>query len=75
MAEEHSNGRGPNGLYPYAPSKPGAIIFAALFGLSALIHLFQMIKGRAWFYTAFVLGSISNFPLCHTIHVPTNIAQ
>jgi hypothetical protein len=63
MAGDTSTGRdAKTGLFPYAPSEIGAILFAGLFGLSTLYHLFQMIRGRAWFYTAFVVGSISNCP-------------
>jgi hypothetical protein len=51
------------GLFPYAPSEIGAILFAGLFGLSTIYHLFQMIRGRAWFYTAFVIGALSTSPL------------
>jgi hypothetical protein len=60
MAGDTSTGRdAKTGLFPYAPSEIGAVLFAGLFGLSTLYHLFQMIRGRAWFYTAFVVGSIS----------------
>lgn len=47
-----------NGLYAYEPNKAAAIVFAIAFGLSAVYHLFQMIRGRAWFYTSFTIGSI-----------------
>ena len=59
MAGETSTDKEAYALFPYEPSKIGAILFAVLFGLSTFYHLFQMIRGRAWFYTAFVIGSIS----------------
>lgn len=48
-----------NGLYPYKPSQFGAVIFTIAFGSSAAIHLYQMIRGRAWFYCSFTMGAIS----------------
>ncbi|CAI6337821.1 unnamed protein product [Periconia digitata] len=51
MAENH-------GIYPYQPSQIGAVIFLIAFGLSAATHLFQMIRGRAWFYSSFTVGAI-----------------
>jgi len=59
MAGDTSTDKEAYALFPYEPSKIGAILFAVLFGLSTLYHFFQMIRGRAWFYTAFVIGSIS----------------
>lgn len=50
---------GDNGIYPYTPSKPACLIAAGLFGLSAAYHVFQLFRSRAWFYTSFVIGSLS----------------
>ena len=63
MANETSTDTEAYALFPYEPSKIGAILFAVLFGLSTIYHLFQMIRGRAWFYTAFVIGAISTSSL------------
>ena len=52
---------GENGIYPYKPSQPGAILFAVLFGLSAVLHLFQMIKAKAWYYGPLAAGAVSKF--------------
>ncbi|KAF2799666.1 RTA1 like protein [Melanomma pulvis-pyrius CBS 109.77] len=49
---------GDNGIYPYKPNKNVAIGACALFGISALYHLFQMVRRRAWFYTSFVIGAL-----------------
>jgi hypothetical protein len=48
-----------NGIYLYAPSKIACIIAIGLFGISAAYHLFQLIRSKAWFYTSFVVGSLS----------------
>ena len=63
MAGDTSTNKEAYALFPYEPSKVGAILFAVLFGLSTIYHLFQMIRSRAWFYTAFVVGSISTSSL------------
>ncbi|KAK6837825.1 hypothetical protein RU639_001537 [Aspergillus parasiticus] len=42
--------------YHYGPSLPAALIFAVLFGLSSLVHTFQMIRTRTWCFTPFVIG-------------------
>ncbi|PVI04051.1 RTA1-domain-containing protein [Periconia macrospinosa] len=47
-----------NGIYPYKPSQPAAVIFLFAFGISAALHLFQMIRDRAWFYGSFTVGAI-----------------
>ena len=54
---------GDNGIYPYKPNKAACIIAAALFGLSATYHLFQLVRSRAWFYTSFVVGASSKSQL------------
>ncbi|THV71026.1 RTA1 like protein [Aureobasidium pullulans] len=46
------------GLYHYEPSQGLAVIAAGLFGLGALIHLFQMIRYKTWFFTAFLIGAM-----------------
>lgn len=54
---------GENGIYQYAPSKAACVIAAGLFGLSAIYHVFQLLRSRAWFYTSFVVGALSEFQL------------
>ncbi|KXH42482.1 hypothetical protein CNYM01_08527 [Colletotrichum nymphaeae SA-01] len=43
-------------FYHYDPSLPAACIFIALFGISFALHLFQMIKLRAWYFVPFLIG-------------------
>lgn len=63
---------GEHGIYQYAPSKPACILAAGLFGLSALYHLFQLIRSRAWFYTSLVVGALSKSSLdCLNVPVLT----
>jgi hypothetical protein len=50
---------GSSTYYPYEPTKAGATIAMLLFGSSAFFHLWQMIKTRTWFFTAFLIGAFS----------------
>ena len=45
-------------LYRYEPSKPAATIFTILFALTTILHLLQMIRTRAWYLTALVIGGL-----------------
>ncbi|CAI7599649.1 unnamed protein product [Penicillium manginii] len=45
-------------LYRYTPSVAAAVIFIVLFLLTTAFHLYQLIKCRAWYFSAFVLGGI-----------------
>ncbi|KAF7558223.1 hypothetical protein G7Z17_g166 [Cylindrodendrum hubeiense] len=42
--------------YHYDPSLVAAAIFAGLFCISGLVHLVQMVKGKTWYFVAFVIG-------------------
>lgn len=44
--------------YKYVPSEPAAIAAAALFGLTTLMHLFQLIKFKTWYFTPFFIGGL-----------------
>ncbi|KAI9714186.1 MAG: hypothetical protein M1828_001201 [Chrysothrix sp. TS-e1954] len=44
------------GEYQYDPSKVAAIIFLALFLLTTMVHMAQMIRGRHWFFIPFLIG-------------------
>lgn len=48
-----------SGYYPYEPSKAGATVAMLLFGSSAFVHLWQILKARTWFFTAFLIGAFS----------------
>ncbi|EQB54795.1 hypothetical protein CGLO_05333 [Colletotrichum gloeosporioides Cg-14] len=43
-------------FYHYDPSLPAACTFIALFGISFALHVFQMIKFRAWYFVPFLIG-------------------
>lgn len=49
-------------LYNYKPSVAASVVFALVFGISAGLHVWQaFIRARAWFFTAFIVGSFSTF--------------
>jgi hypothetical protein len=43
-------------LYNYNPSGGAAIPVAALFGLTTVIHIVQMVRARSWFMIPFTIG-------------------
>ncbi|KAJ6036454.1 hypothetical protein N7540_000733 [Penicillium herquei] len=45
-------------LYYYTPSAAAAAIFIVLFGLSTLLHFYQLIRTRTWFMIPFLIGGI-----------------
>ncbi|KAH6680160.1 RTA1 like protein-domain-containing protein [Halenospora varia] len=45
-------------LYHYNPSFAAAIIFAALFAISAVWHLYLIAKFRTWYFIPLVIGAI-----------------
>jgi len=46
-----------NVYYEYDPSVAAAAIFAALFGISAVVHTVQAVRKRAAFMTPFIIGA------------------
>ncbi|KAJ5356623.1 hypothetical protein N7517_011232 [Penicillium concentricum] len=55
------------GEYDYIPSVPAAVTFIVLFGISTLLHCWQMFRGRTWFFIAFILGGICEYQLDRVI--------
>lgn len=52
---------GQTGIYLYEPSLAAALIAAAAFGVSAVYHLVQMIRKKAWFYSSLTIGAFSKY--------------
>lgn len=44
--------------YKYIPSEAAAIAFAAIFGLTTLIHLLQLVRSKTWYFVPFLIGGI-----------------
>ena len=53
-----SNSESPSKFYHYSPSFPAAIIFAALFILTTILHLYQLLRTRLWYFIPVLLGGI-----------------
>lgn len=51
-------------LYHYNPSAGAAVAFAAVFGLTTVIHIWQLGRSRAWYFIPFLIGCF-----CESIHV------
>ncbi|KAI8656450.1 hypothetical protein NCS56_01249100 [Fusarium sp. Ph1] len=45
-------------FYHYGPSLPAAVVFISLFGITSLLHLYQLIRSRAWYFIPFFAGCI-----------------
>ncbi|KAJ5654494.1 RTA1-domain-containing protein [Penicillium lividum] len=45
-------------FYYYDPSAAAAAIFVVLFGLSTLLHFYQLVRTRTWFMIPFLIGGI-----------------
>jgi hypothetical protein len=45
-------------LYHYNPSGGAGVTFAALFGLTAVIHIWQLGRNRTWYFIPFVIGCL-----------------
>ncbi|KAJ5129942.1 uncharacterized protein N7515_005981 [Penicillium bovifimosum] len=43
-------------FYYYTPSGPAAGIFVGLFGLSTVLHFYQLLRTRTWFMIPFLIG-------------------
>lgn len=50
--DEHSDFQ----LFRYDPSLAAAVIFVILFLAMSLLHTYQIVVSRTWFFTAFVVG-------------------
>ena len=45
-------------LYHYEPSKVAAIIFVALFAITTVLHIYQLVRNRVWYFIPFVVGGL-----------------
>jgi hypothetical protein len=52
MANDNSDFK----LYRYDPSLAAAVIFIALFLSVSVLHLYQLLRTRTWFFIPFVVG-------------------
>jgi hypothetical protein len=52
-------------FYYYTPSAAAAAIFVVLFGLSTLLHFYQLVRTRTWFMIPFLIGGIREFQMSY----------
>ncbi|CAI0644430.1 unnamed protein product [Colletotrichum noveboracense] len=45
-------------FYHYEPSMVAAVIFIGVFGLSGLLHIWQLVRARTWYFIPFVIGCL-----------------
>ncbi|PMD13902.1 putative RTA1 domain protein [Hyaloscypha hepaticicola] len=45
-------------LYYYNPSEAAAIVCIALFGISTMLHIFQLLRKRTWYFIPFIIGGL-----------------
>ena len=45
-------------FYRYDPSFAAALLFAILFLLTSLLHIFQLVRTRTWYFTPLVVGGL-----------------
>ncbi|TDZ32996.1 Protein RTM1 [Colletotrichum spinosum] len=48
-------------FYRFEPSTAAAIFFCIIFVLTTALHLFQMVRTKTWYLTAFVIGGFCEF--------------
>jgi hypothetical protein len=45
-------------FYNYNPSMPAAVIFIVVFGLAAILHTWQLLRSRTWYFIPFLIGCL-----------------
>lgn len=48
-------------FYNYDPSLPAAAVFVILFALSTLVHIWQMLRSRTWYFIPFLIGCLCKY--------------
>ncbi|KAF4535016.1 putative rta1 domain protein [Lasiodiplodia theobromae] len=45
-------------FYKYDPNRGAALAYAIIFGVTTLTHIYQCLRTRTWYMTAFILGGL-----------------
>jgi hypothetical protein len=48
-------------LWAYVPNLPAAIVFAGLFAIATIAHVWKMVRTRMWSCVPFVIGGLCEF--------------
>jgi hypothetical protein len=44
--------------YRYVPSMVAAVMFVVVFALTTILHTFQLVKKRTWYFVPLVVGGL-----------------
>lgn len=47
--------------YRYYPSQVAAVVFVVAFSLTTILHMFQLVKKKTWYFIPLVIGGIRTF--------------
>jgi hypothetical protein len=59
--------------YKYDPSLPAAAVFAAAFGMSTILHAYQLVRWKTWYFIPFLVGGLCKFFSTHKMKKPQPI--
>ncbi|KAG5662517.1 hypothetical protein KAF25_004935 [Fusarium avenaceum] len=45
-------------FYSYNPSMAAAVVFIVVFGISSLLHTYQLVRARTWYFIPFLIGCL-----------------
>lgn len=51
-------------LYRYTPSLAAAVVAVVVFAILTVLHMWRLIRARAFYFTAFTIGGICQWSLC-----------
>jgi hypothetical protein len=49
-------------FYSYNPSMAAAVVFIVVFGISSLLHTYQLVRARTWYFIPFLIGCLCMLP-------------
>jgi hypothetical protein len=58
--------------YKYDPSLPAAAVFAAAFGVSTILHAYQLVRWKTWYFIPFLVGGLCKFLGAQDEKIPAN---
>lgn len=50
-------------LYRYTPSLAAAVVAVAIFAILTVLHMWRLLRARAFYFTAFTVGGICKWSL------------
>ena len=63
-------------IFPYKPNKVAIFIAIVLYGIGTCVHIFQMVRYRAWYFLPFTIGAIRMSTLLFSLyHESANLSK